>query len=133
MPESTIALIVSIVTATIAALGGWRLWLDSRTTRRVQVKDSTVKEWRALLEAYGSLQDQMEGRLAANDAEIKALRAKIEEMEQRHDRERKIWLKERGELEDRIAPLERENCDLRGELESLKAEAKSQQEARLAK
>ncbi len=123
MSESTIALVVSLVTAAVAALGGWRLWLDSRTARRVQVKDSTIKEWSTLLEAYKSLQDQLEERLAANDAEIKALHAKIEEMEQRHDRERRAWLKERKELEERIAHLERENRDLREELESLKAEA----------
>jgi DNA-binding transcriptional MerR regulator len=114
MSESTIALTISIVTALVAIWGGWRLWLDSKTNRHVQSRDVSIKEWAEVLEAYKCLKEQLEERLAANDAEIKELRARIVEMEERHNRERVKW-------EERIACLEKENRSLRGELDSMKA------------
>lgn len=123
MSESTIALIISTVTALVALWGGWRLWLDSKANRHVQSRDVTVKEWAALLAANKALQDQLEERLAANDAEIKRLCAKIQEMEVRHDRERETWIRENRALTQRVAYLEKENRDLRSELNTLKAQA----------
>ena len=86
MPESTIALIVSIVTAVIAVAGGWRLWLDSRTARRVQVQDVTVKEWCALLNTYKNLREQLESQLEQNRREIRELRGELAEAQKRKPR-----------------------------------------------
>lgn len=121
MSESTIALTVSIVTALVGILGAWRLWLEFKANSHFRSREVSVEEWAALLEANKCLQDQLEQRLAANDAEIRALYAKMEAMEARHGQERERWTREKQELMARVACLESENQQLREELDSLKA------------
>jgi predicted RNase H-like nuclease (RuvC/YqgF family) len=122
-PETIVSLIVSILAAVAAVVVAWRQWSDSRAMRALQSQDTKTKEWAALLEAQNAHQERLEEQLSAYDAEIKALQARMAEMEDRHDRERKAWMKERRELEQRIALLEKERADLREELDALKAEA----------
>ncbi len=133
MEPATVAIIVSLITAIGGAIGGWRLWLDSRANRRVQDANFSLKEWGELLDAHKALKKELEAQkedllaqLAENREEIATLKAQLAAMEVRYAEERAAWFKERRALEQRIASLERENTQLREKLDTLEAQTHHQ-------